>query len=281
MIIDLHTHYIDDPSALGEQLREDMLKCHVKPESWLCSEEEYLSGTAAADCAVCFGLRGSATGWAVSNARVAAFVKRHPEKYVYFASIDPLDADALDQLRFEHRSNGCRGLKLGPIYQGVHPLDERYMPLYEYCQANELPIMTHMATTFSSGVPIDYARPCHMDAVACRFPRLRIVMAHMSHPWEGEAIAVVRRNRNLYVDISALYYRPWQFYNSMRLAQEYGCTEKIFFGSDYPATTTADSIRGVLDMNKVIRGTGLPEISQSVLEDIVHRDSLAVLGIER
>ena len=39
-------------------------------------------------------------------------------------------------------------------------------------------------------------------------------------------------------DISALHYRPWQFYNALIMAKEYGVLGISFlFGSDYPFTT--------------------------------------------
>jgi len=44
----------------------------------------------------------------------------------------------------------------------------------------------------------------------------------MSHPWQTTAIAVIRKHPNLYADVSALFYRPWSFYNCMLLAEEWG-----------------------------------------------------------
>lgn len=281
MIVDMHTHYIDDPQALEPKLRADLKGCGLKPESWVHSEEEYLSATAAADKVVVFGLRGKATGWNVSNERVAQFVRRHPEKYIYFTSIDPQDVDALEQLRYEHQINGAKGLKLAPIYQGRRCMDPDYIPMYTYCQRMGLPILFHMGTSFTSGVPIEYTKPMNIDEVACAFPDLKMVIAHVAHPWEGEALAVIRRNRNVYADIAALYYRPWQFYNTMRLAMEYGCTHKLIFGSDFPATTTQDSVRGVLNMNGIIQNTGLPKVSDEILERIVYGNPLGALGIEQ
>lgn len=279
MIVDTHTHYIDAADALNPELRQDMINCGFDPAGWVHTEQEYLEATRAADRVIAFGLRGSVTGWDVSNERVAQFVKRHSDKYIYFASIDPRDIDAIEQLGHEHRDNGCQGLKLAPIYQGFHPMDPAYLSLYSYAEEHGLTIIFHMGTTFTKSVPIDYTRPMHIDAVACAFPRLKMVIAHMAHPWEGEALAVIRRNKNVYADISALYYRPWQFYNSMRLAVEYGCAHKLIFGSDFPATTTADSINGVLNMNDIVTGTGLTPIPREVLERIVYGDSLAKLGI--
>lgn len=280
MIVDMHTHFIDDPDALLPVLRTDMRNCGIDPKNWVHTEAEYLEATAAADRAVVFGLRAKATGWVASNKRVADFVKRHANRYVYFASIDPMEPDAVEQMVYEHHENGCRGIKLAPIYQGLHPMDVRYAPIYDYCQREGLTVLLHMGTTFSSGVPLEYARPTHIDEIACRYPELKLIIGHIAHPWEGETLAVIRRNRNVYADVAALYYRPWQFYNSMRLAVEYGCTHKLLFGSDYPATSTQASIEGVQGVNRVIEGSGLPPVPEEVLQAIIHRDSLTILGIE-
>ena len=279
MIIDLHTHLLRRDTDLAPALLEDMVRCGVDLAMWDYTEAEYLCATEAADRCVVFGLRAQKTGWHAPNAVVADFVRRHPGKYVYFASIDPAEPDCMEQLRHEHVA-GARGVKLGPVYQGVHPLDARYGPIYAFCQREGLPIITHMATTFASGVPLEYARPVHMDEVACRYPQLRIVLAHLGHPWSGEALSIIRKQPNVFADLSALYYRPWQFYQTMLLAAEYGCEQKIFFGSDFPATTTADSLAGIRRVNDVVRGTGLPLVPEVLIEDIIHRDSLAMLGID-
>jgi predicted TIM-barrel fold metal-dependent hydrolase len=139
--------------------------------------------------------------------------------------------------------------------------------------------MIHMATTFSSGVPLEYARPALVDQVAVEYPELRIVLAHLGHPWEAEAIAAVRKQPHLFADVSALYYRPWQFYNAMRLVAEYGAGGKLLFGSDFPATTTAESMAGLRNVNAVLGQSGLPRIPEELIEGIIHRDALALLGI--
>lgn len=276
MIIDMHTHLVNFDD-FGDNLREDLTRSGISHDIWNYSEEDYLAGTGAADKVIVFGLKARKTGWNVRNEPIADFASRHSDKYIYFASIDPYQDGYMQDLKHNHVNLKCRGVKLGAIYQGIHPCDKRYYEIYDYCEKNSLPIITHMATTFSSGTPLDYARPYHMDAVACDFPKLKLVLAHLGHPWEGETIAVIRRNENVYADISALYYRPWQFYNSMRLAVEYGCCHKLLFGSDYPATTTEDSIKGLRNINHIIKGSGLPLIPEEVTEAIIHRDSVKLL----
>lgn len=280
MIIDIHTHLVDFEREFGQQLRDDLTRCGIPHDVWRYSEESYLEGTKAADKVVVFGLKAAKTGWNVDNRRVADFVLQHAEKYIFFVSIDPSEPDCLDELKFYHLNMGCKGVKIGPIYQGVHPLDERFYGIYDYCEKNKLPIMTHMATTFSSGVPLDYARPVHMDQVACDFPGLKIVLAHLGHPWEGETLAIIRRQENVYADLSALYYRPWQFYNAMQLAVEYNCCNKILFGSDFPATTTQSSLDGLRRLNQIALKSQLPIIPESIIEAIIHRNSLEALNID-
>ena len=268
MIIDIHTHFASNPDEFGPQLRGDMSRCGIK--DWPLSEDTYLEAAGPADMAVVFGLKAEATGWRIRNERVADFAARHPDKLIYFASVDPVDPEYMEDLRANHIERRCKGVKLGPIYQGVHPRDERYRRIYDYCEKNRLPVMIHMATTYSGGVPIDYARPYHIDALSCEFPGLRIILAHMGHPWEPEAIAIIRKQKNVYADLSALYYRPWQFYNTMRLAVEYGCCNKILFGSDYPATTTGASLAGVRGVSGFAEQIGLPPVPPDIIEEIIN-----------
>ena len=46
-----------------------------------------------------------------------------------------------------------------------------------------------------------------------------MVLAHMGHPWYEECIAVVRKQPNVFCEVSALFYRPWQYYNILVAAR--------------------------------------------------------------
>ena len=80
-----------------------------------------------------------------------------------------------------------------------------------------------------------------MDEIAIRFPELRVVMAHLGHPWQRETIATIRKHPHVYADVSALFYRPWSFYEAR--ACDRGALEK-FFGSDFPIATPAETAGG-------------------------------------
>jgi hypothetical protein len=280
MTIDVHTHVFRPDQHFGPRLRTDLQRCGIDPAAWGNVSERHLATTAAADVAIVFGIQAAATGWHVPNDEVLAHVRQAADRLIFFASIDPGQNGFRDELRRCHEELGCQGIKLAPIYQGVHPLDPRYHEIYAYCEEHSLPIMIHMATTFSSGTPLEYARPAHMDQVAIEYPDLKIVLAHLGHPWEGEAIAAIRRNPNLFADISALYYRPWQFYNSMRLLAEYRADAKVLFGSDFPFTTSGDSLNALRRINDVLGQSGLPRVPDELVEGIINRDALTLLGLK-
>jgi hypothetical protein len=109
-------------------------------------------------------------------------------------------------------------------------------PIYRYCVEKNIPLTMHMGTTFAENAPVELGRPMNVDDVARRHPDLKMIMAHMAHPWVEECIVVARKNDNVYCEVSAIFYRPWQFWNALISAQEYRISErnKIFWGTDFP-----------------------------------------------
>jgi predicted TIM-barrel fold metal-dependent hydrolase len=140
-------------------------------------------------------------------------------------------------------------------------------------------MLIHQGTTFCANVSLEIANPIQLQPLALEFPRLRMVVAHMGHPWIAETMVLVRKNRNVYSDISALYYRPWQFYNALVTAMEYGVLDRLLLGSDYPFTTPASTIEALSKLNQMVEGTNLPRIPESAVEAMIHRDTLELLGI--
>jgi predicted TIM-barrel fold metal-dependent hydrolase len=276
LIFDIHTHFWKN-AELDLYTFNDSTKTKGVNKRFEITSEMHLEETKAVDKSVVFGLR--AKGFNISNDTVKAQVDLAPERFVFFTSVDPSEEGFMDELERTHLDLGAKGIKIGPIYQGVHPLDDRYRRIYSYAEKNGLPVLTHMAATFVGDFPLEYARPVHMDQVAIDYPDLKIVLAHLGHPWCDETVTIIRRHPNVYADISAIYYRPWQFYNAMRILVEYGTFEKVFFGSDFPFTVPSESIKGIRNINHVIEGTNLPKVPEDIIEEILHRDSFGILGI--
>jgi len=171
---------------------------------------------------------------------------------------------------------GLKGVKFGPIYNGVSLLDPRMEPVYRYCVKNNLPLTMHMGTTFAENAPIEYGRPLAVDEIASRYPDVKLIMAHMAHPWSDECIVIARKRSNVYCEVSAIFYRPWQFWNTLITAQEYRITErnKIFWGTDSPFSGVEESMAGLREVNRLVEGTNLPRVSQETIDAILYSNPL-------
>ena len=280
MRIDVHTHTWNQELHCSEQFLEDASRMRNAPINLTVDFDAYMKAMEAVDKCVVFGLKGRHSGIYVPNEYVADFANRAPEKIIGFMSLDPNDHDFVADFEHSYQDLNLKGVKLGPIYANFDPTDRRLDFLYHQCERFNLPILFHMGTTFCRFAPLAYSRPYLMDEVATRFPDLKIVMAHLAHPWEAEAIVTIRKHPNVYCDISALFYRPWQLYNALILAQEYGVMPKLLFGSDYPVTTPEESFKGLKTLNQMVETTPLPRVSETLLDEVIQRASLSLLGLE-
>ena len=281
MIVDVHTHVWETPAHLSEAFIEDAKAAAgaaYKPIE--VDLDEHWKAMEPVDRAIVLGFRARHVGVLVPNEYVAEYVGRHPEKLIGFCSVDPHDADAVEQLDDAVKRLGLRGLKVGPIYQDIHPQDERFLALMARAEALGVPVLIHQGTTFCSNVSLELANPILLQPIALKFPKLRMLIAHMGHPWIAETLVLIRKQPHFYADISALYYRPWQFYNALVLAMEYGVLDKLLFGTDYPFTTPASTMAALKKVNDVAAGTGMPRIPEAKIEAMIHRDSLPLLGLD-
>lgn len=214
------------------------------------------------------------------NDETAEFVRAHPGKFVGFLSVHPRDPKCLEEIERGVGDLGLKGVKLGPNYQHFDPLGEDAFRIYRRAQELGLPVLFHQGTSPSRFAELDYAHPRHADRIAIACPDLKIVLAHMGHPWQADCIAVIRKHPNVYADVSALFYREWSHYTCMRLATEWSVLHKLLFASDFPAATPQETMDGMRRVNAILEGTRLPRVPDEAIEEIIHRDSFALLGLE-
>jgi uncharacterized protein len=280
VIVDVHSHAWAYPKHFSDDFRRQASRARAGVEVDLTVRYEQYRAAATPDTVtVVFGGKARLSGLWVDDAYVAEYVNQHPDTLVGFLSVDPTQDGWQNELRIGHRELGLRGIKLLPMYAGFKPDEQRLDPLWRYAGEHGLPVLLHTGTTFVSQAPIECTLPRHLDPVAIRFPHVKIIMAHLGHPYEGECIAVIRKHPNVYADISALHYRPFQLYHSLMLAQEYGVWDKLQFGTDYPFTTVNATIEGLRGLNRMTEGTGLPRLDEARIEQLIHRDCLELLGI--
>jgi len=292
LIVDVHTHVptYRDSVPPGSEVWNKVFRPD-KAVRVTYTFQDYLEAMKPVDRAIVFGIAPSPyrdgthalgdTEYNVNvNDQTAALVALAPHKLIGFMSVHPDDASVMDEIERCVCDLKLRGIKLGPNYQYFDPLGPAARRVYGRAQELGLPILFHQGTSGVRDAPLRYAHPLVMDEIATAFPELRIVMAHMGHPWHADTISVVRKHPNVYADVSAQFYRPWSFYNGFRLAWEWGITHKLLFATDYPITTPEETLHHLRHFNEFARRHHLPEVPDEVFEGIIHRESLKLLGLE-
>jgi predicted TIM-barrel fold metal-dependent hydrolase len=275
VICDCHVN-IWNPEHVRPSFHQQLKRVRPGEVGLKADADTIAAAMAAVDHAIVFTLRyGDSIGIEGDDAVTAAAVQKYPGKLVGFAYMDPRRPDYMDALRHSVSTLGLRGVKFGPIYNRVPLSDPRMDAVYRYCVENDLPLTLHMGTTYPRDCSIELGRPGPVEEIALRFPDLKIVMAHVGHPWFEECMVIARKQPNVYADVSALHYRPWQYYNILITAQEYKTADKLYFGTDFPFAAVEESIDGLRSINRLVSGTGLPPVSNETIEGIIHADPFA------
>lgn len=272
---DVHTHIWRD-EHLSKEFRTDLERAWPEAANVRVGYEEHAIHAEASARSVVLAFDAPNVGFVVPDDYVATYVATDPSRLIGFCSVDPARPDAHDRLARAVEKLGLRGVKIAPTYQGFDPLGSEAFEFYEDIARRHLPIVWHQGMTFVRRSVLRYAFPCVVDEVALRLPELRIVIAHLGHPWIGECIAVIRKHPNVYADISGLTPRPWQFREALMLAGEYRVANKLLFGTDFPFGTVAGT-------SAVLRAWADDPVSCEPLREacgaILDTDPLEVLGL--
>lgn len=280
MIVDVHSHAWNFPADFSEDFIRQAGRARPGHAVDLSATYDAYRAAAPEDThTIVFGGKARLSGLWIDDKTVANYVARDPTRLTGFLSVDPTQEDWEREMHIGHEELGLRGIKLLPMYAGFSPDDERLESLWRYAEANGLPVLLHTGTTFIAQAPLAFTLPRLIEPVALKHPGVKIILAHLGHPYEGECLVTIRKHDNVFADVSALHYRPWQLYNSLLLAQEYGVWHKILFGTDFPFTTVNASIAGIWKLNEMLEGTKLPRLDVNQIEAMIHRDSLKLLGL--
>jgi len=147
--------------------------------------------------------------------------------------------------------------ELGLPYGG-HPLnDPACFPLFELAQRYDIPVFFHTGSggpNPQSSAPkfrISLSDPLLLEDVAIRFPKLKIVIAHMGWPFYDHALYMLWTYENVYLDTSAVNWIVGKelFNRMLQEAVDTVGSDRILFGSDqmvWPQmiTPAVESIRG-------------------------------------
>jgi predicted TIM-barrel fold metal-dependent hydrolase len=291
MIVDCHTHVWQSPDQLGSLdlgevaplLPSRAARFSPQRTAWRvvpsADQDHHWAQSAGVDKSIVLGFKGRYLRAEVPNQYVADYVNRFPQKLIGFAGIDPTEAGVVAELRAAKKDLHLRGITISPANQDFHPCDTRAMRVYAEAEQLGMPILIHPGGQFTEQSKLEFGRPYLLDEVGRTFPKLRLVIAQIGQPWVEETICLLAKHPNFFADVSGLLPRPWQAYNALVLAHQYGVIDKLLFGSDFPYTSVHQCIESLYSINQIAQGTNLPLIPREALRGIVERDALALLGL--
>ncbi|MEN6617263.1 MAG: GNAT family N-acetyltransferase [Syntrophorhabdus sp.] len=188
--------------------------------------------------------------------RAVEINRYHPE-LIPIANINPnFHHDPLES--FENQlAIGARALKLHPIHGFFYANDKVLYPLYERCQAEDLPVLFHAGTSLFEGAKMRYSDPYTFDDVINDFPGLKVVLCHGGRGfWYQIAEFLVKSFEKVYIDISGL--PPANFLKYWPSMKKF--SHKFIFGTDFPGVPgirkNYEQLRDVLKDDRALEKIG-------------------------
>lgn len=168
------------------------------------------------------------------NDAVLNVCRRHPDRLIGFAGVDPRRPDAPALLTWAFDSLGAAGLKLHPTSNDWTLEDERVDALIEVAAQRGAPVMVHTGRTIHP-LCAHHCQPDSLLRLAARYPTVKLVAAHSAFSdWPSFG---PDPPPNLYFDISAWQERIAESGSGVKdeigqLLTRY--PGRIFFGTDAP-----------------------------------------------
>jgi len=191
----------------------------------------------------------------IPNDEITEVMQQHPGRFVAFAGIDLRDIDAgLKEIDRTRVIEGYRGVSIEPgaSFKAMHADDKALYPLYEKCQALDLPISITISGMLCTmvGNDLSYGSPTPVARVAKDFPKLKIVISHGAWPAVMQMIEVAFMRENVYIS-------PDLYVNGIDMpgSQEYikaarsFMPERLLFGTAYPSRPLKESLEAFRKWN--------------------------------
>ncbi|WP_251554248.1 amidohydrolase family protein [Neobacillus muris] len=281
-MIDIHTHpvqvadlYDGDPN-LTRAVR-DVFGFYVKPQP--LDTFLYQLDEAGIDQAVLLPIDCTTTHGCkiVSNEQIVELVEKS-DRFIGFASVDPLQPNAPKDLEKAIKSYGLRGLKLDPSLQGFSLHHDEYVyPIFQVCEELDIPVLLHCGMSWSPIGRAELAQPIHLERIIHRFPNVRMIIAQFGWPWVAESLMLALKHQNVYLDTSILFSGtpPESFRHVVEKVIgletfDRSLHQQVVFGSSYPRVDPKRVVGAIKEMG----------FRESLEKKIFHDNAARLLKLE-
>jgi len=216
---------------------------------------------------------------------VASLVKRHPDRFVGFGSVDLSKSQAYVEEKIKEIDRlDLKGIKLIPTLQFFNPVEarEKMDKVFEFCERKGKIVTYHTGCDpyvweephFSQD-----ANPKHLKPILEDFECVRVIVTHMGcysakvpAIWMDEALELGKNHENVWFDIAAVTYVVTRENFVQKIRETVGM-DRVLFGSDYPAVQGV-SIKMMVDDVKESR-----YLTETEKEKILGLNAIELLGL--
>ncbi|MBU1975497.1 MAG: amidohydrolase [Nanoarchaeota archaeon] len=197
----------------------------------------------------------------VSNYRMVHWVRQtnrraHPDTFHIFGSLDfeHYLHQGMNELNELAEEGNIQGVKIYTGYQHIDLRSMEFQQVADIAETHELPMAFHCGYSYSSmrkyGTPAiaGMVKARDLEFVAQRYEKTPIIACHLCKPFTDDLIEVMKRNPNLYTDMSGLIDSkfdradiPRAVEDIRKVLHEVGPT-RLLFGTDFPVQTHEDSV---------------------------------------
>jgi uncharacterized protein len=268
-------------SKLADSAAAEAVALLLPPDRPSFDLEGYLAGRAAAGVAaeIAMGSPRQLPDGTTVNDRVAAFAARAPGRLHAWAGISLRDGpkEAVRELE-RCLGLGMTGFNIIPFLDAVDVADEAFAPVFELADDARLPLWLHTGQHFAARVPADVSHWRQVDALASRYPGMRIVAGHAGWPWVLDTVAVALRHDNVLLEFSSHRARtmpaPGSGWEPLLHYGRAAARRKVMFGTSTwvnpePVKVLADEVRTVLRDAQ----------AEPVAADWLHRNAARLLNL--
>ena len=160
------------------------------------------------------------------NDQTAAFVARHPDRFIGFAYVAPTCPDTVrPELERAIDALGFRAIKIYSPYTPFPLDDPAWDPIYGFAEERGLAVLAHTGGEAT-------AAPAQLGRAAARFPNARFVAGHAGNtePYRSQAIAAARCLPNYFLETCSSFRTPGVVEELVAKAG----ADRVLFGSDTP-----------------------------------------------
>jgi len=196
------------------------------------------------------------------NDYTARVARKWPDRFrgLMVVNGNYMDIVERDLERFDSMRDAFVGLKFLAAYHEVALDDPRYDDVWRFAEERRLIVTCH---TWGHG---EYNNVRQVEAVASRFPGVRLSLAHSLYGRWDEAARLATEYPHVYLDLTAVF----ECRGTLERFVERGCSERMLFGTDLPWFSPLHGVGCVLSAH----------IGDEDRRNILHRNAERLLAPE-